>query len=259
MLQVRKFDSKWQEYTLLRRGLEGEGFGLRRAMDMQDLDPDFCVYWGRKFRGRQVADGWVELGNGGYIPMDIDGTRHVVAHLRGSVGGKGCGGMAQSSGGKGSSGVAAEPWPPARRPAAEEEAAEPQKTFEQFFCKWDDAHFRARVPALLPHGWQQLTNRQIKRLVGKWRKTQHVWRFQEQGGFRDYVLALMYEKHFAKLRDGQKEGHWQTYRAGCPKPEEADGMGAARAAGRVSESRDRSSRSRGLPRRRIVGMDSSDS
>ena len=119
VLQAPKFDSKWQEYTLLRRGLEGEGFGLRRTMDMQDLDPDFCVYWGRKFRGRQVADGWVELGNGGYIPMDINGTRHVVAHLRGSVGGKGCGGLAQSSGGKGSSGMDAEPWPPARRPAAE--------------------------------------------------------------------------------------------------------------------------------------------
>ena len=259
VLQVPKFDSKWQEYTLLRRGLDGEGFGLRRTMDMQDLDPDFCVYWGRKFRGRQVADGWVELGNGGYIPMDINGTRHVVAHLRGSVGGKGCGGLAQSSGGKGSSGMAAEPWPPARRPAAEEEAAEPQKTFEQFFCKWDDAHFRARVPALLPHGWQQLTNRQIKRLVGKWRKTQHVWRFQEQGGFRDCILALMQEKEFAKLCDGQKEGHWQTFRAGCPQPDEADGSGAAQAGGRDSESRDRCSRSRSRPRRRIAGMDSSDS
>jgi hypothetical protein len=43
VLQVPKFDSKWQEYTLLRRGLEGEGFGLRRTMDMQDLDPDYCV------------------------------------------------------------------------------------------------------------------------------------------------------------------------------------------------------------------------
>ena len=246
ILQLPKFNTKYQDYTLLRRGLDGDGVGLRRSMDLQDMDPRFCVYWGRKFRGRQVAEGWYELESGGYIPRDIRGTRLVVAdQLRSPVGGKGHKGVAQSGG------PAAEPWPPEeggqrssgkgkqnserraaprkgkggeeeaataaeappvprlRRgsrsgppgqqeevvshltagPAAEEEAAVSQKILKKFFCKWDDAHFRDRVPALMPGGWQQLTNRQIIRLVGKWRKTQHVWKFKEQGGLQGLHLG----------------------------------------------------------------------
>ena len=133
------------------------------------------------------------------------------------------------------------------------------KPLEQFFGKWDDWVFRNRMPALLSQGWQQLTHRQIKRHVCKWRKSQHVWRFEEQGGFRDYVLGLMGEKDFAKLREGQKEEHWQTYRGGGPESDAAEGLGAARASGRDAESRDRSSRGRGPHGRRIAGLESSDS
>jgi len=254
---------------LLRRGLDGEGFGVRRTMDLQDMDPKLCVYWG-SFSGRQCGDSWIQLALGGYIPMDIKGVRHAVAATRGPHDGKrgavrlqGAsqakgGGRAQSSGGKGFSGLAAEPRPPASNPAAEEGTAELGRNLEQFFCKWDDEHLRASMPSLLPHGWQQLTNRQIKRFVCRWRKSQCVWRFREQGGFREYVLARMQGEDFEKLQDEQKEEHWQTYR-GCPEPGETDGLGAARAAIRDVESRDRSSRSRGRPRRRIAGVDSSDS
>ena len=121
-------------------------------------------------------------------------------------------------------------------PAAEEEAAVSQEILKKFFCQWDDAHFRDRVPALLPGGWQQLTNRQIKRLVGKWRKTQHVWKFTEQGSFRNYVLARLPESVFGKLPDGQKEGYWQTFKYGGPKPDGADGSDTP------EESRDRETR-----------------
>ena len=52
----------------------------------------------------------------------------------------------------------------------------------------------------------------------KVRKTQHVWRFEEQGGFREYVLARMQADDFAKLQDEQKENWWQAYRSDGQEP-----------------------------------------
>jgi len=88
VLDLPRYDSSWKEYTLLRRGLDGEGFGLRRTMDLQDMDPKLCIYWG-SFSGRQVGDSWIQPALGGYIPMDIKGVRHVVAATRGPRDGKG--------------------------------------------------------------------------------------------------------------------------------------------------------------------------
>ena len=222
VIMLPKFNSRWQEFTLLRRGLDGDGIGLRKSMDLGDMHPSLCVYWGRKFRGRQCAEGWIELGLGGYIPMDVGGVRVVVA---GKLRSLGRGEVVQPAG------AAAEQWPPplpplpppAEEPAAEEEAAVPHKTLEEFFCQWDDAHFKDRVPALLPDGWQQLTSRQLKRQVSKWRKAQCVWRFVERGDFRDYILARMPQKEFEELHVEQKERHWQAFKADCPRPDGAGG------------------------------------
>ena len=319
-VHLPRFNSEWQTWSVLRKGLSGDGFGLRRSMDLEDMDPVFCVHWNKKFSGRQVADDWVELAEGGFIPMDINGVRHVVAHgpqappggnaLRGlmaraqSSGGKGTGGGSTTPGPKGSQGSrvgkgcgksakssalkgAAIPMPqlcdfPDSPPPDEEgswnaraaAAARPWKqSIEHFLIPWDDEHFRRRIPDLLPRGWDQLSHRQVKRLVRKVRKTQHVWRFEEQGGFREYVLARMQADDFAKLQDEQKESCWQTYRSDGQEPVGADGVAAGAAAGSALEPRGwegraprpgefregagRASQSR--PRRRICGMDSSSS
>ena len=121
--------------------------------------------------------------------------------------------------------------PDFRWKGSDEEAAVSQEILEDFFIHWDDSHFRDRVPALLPAGWQKLTHRQIKRLVQKWRKTQHTWRFAEPGGYRDYILARMPEELFAELDEEQKEGFWQTFRFGKRKPAGAEGSGTPRSAG----------------------------
>ena len=121
--------------------------------------------------------------------------------------------------------------PDFRWKGSDEEAAVSQEILEDFFIHWDDSHFRDRVPALLPAGWQKLTHRQIKRLVQKWRKTQHTWRFAEPGGYRDYILARMPEEAFAELYEEQKDGFWQTFRFGKRKPAGAEGSGTPRSAG----------------------------
>ena len=150
-------------------------------------------------------------------------------------------------------------------------AARPWKqSIEHFLISWDDEHFRRRLPDLLPRGWDQLSHRQVKRLVRKVRKTQHVWRFEEQGGFRDYVLSRMHADDFARLQDEQRESCWQTYRSEVQVPAGSDGVAADTAAGSALEPRGgkgREPRPGGLragtgrashsrPRRRICGMDS---
>jgi len=80
-----KEDQGYSEYVLQARGhaaagkgcLQGDGISLRRSMDMRDVDPHHCVYYGRKVFARTAAEGWLQLAEGGYLPTCIDGELRV--------------------------------------------------------------------------------------------------------------------------------------------------------------------------------------
>ena len=86
-------DQDYHDYAVAPRGIaRGDGILLRRSMDMQDMDPNYCVYWGRKIRAREVAEGWLQMAAGGYLPMAIDGKLLVLRTLvRSPVRGRGQG------------------------------------------------------------------------------------------------------------------------------------------------------------------------
>lgn len=48
-------------------------------MNLHDVDPNRCVRWNDKFRGRLVAEGWIALADGVYLPTVIGGHTVVVA------------------------------------------------------------------------------------------------------------------------------------------------------------------------------------
>ena len=238
----------YDDYIVYRGNKNGTGIGLRRSMDMRDLHPEHCIFWGMEVRGREVAGGWLELASGGYIPMDLEGTRHVVpvsdrreadwSPGRGSArhsrarssglatkpGSRQQAGGQQRRQGPEAAGRRAEPEEggEARRAGPEEgEDTRPYKLLWTLFCKYDDAYFREAMPERLGPGWQELSPRQLKRQVCKWRKSQYRWRFPVEGGFRDYVLRRMPEYVWEKLPGGQQEGYWQSFHYGGQKPEEA--------------------------------------
>ena len=254
----------YDDYIVYRGNKNGIGIGLRLSMDLQDLHPEHCVSWGMEIRGREVADGWLELASGGFIPMDIEGTRLVVpASARREADWSPVRGSGRNSGAR-SSGHAAKPgsrqqafgkkrrqspevagrraepkegrggkpgvsWaggPPRQmagaRPEGDAATELPHEGLRKLFCKYDDAYFRDTMPDRLGAGWQELSPRQLKRQVCKWRKSQHRWRFPVEGGFRAYVLLRMPEHVWRKLPDGQQEGYWQSFHYGGQKPAGAD-------------------------------------
>jgi hypothetical protein len=68
-------DQDYRNFEVAASGFcRGDGILLRRTMDMRDVDPDYCVYWGRKIRARKAGEGWLQMAAGGYLPMAIDGV-----------------------------------------------------------------------------------------------------------------------------------------------------------------------------------------
>ena len=117
--------------------------------------------------------------------------------------------------------------------------------------KHDDEHFRERLLQLLPSQWRTFSKRQLKRNVNKYRKSQHRWRFAEEGEFRSWVLSKMPEAKWNALYDSQQRGHWQSFYYGDKVPPEADGSESPeepRAAG-ILRSRPRSRKGSASPRR----------
>ena len=266
------------DYIVYQGNKNGTGIGLRLSMDLQDRHPERCVLWGMEVRGREMPGGWLELASGGYIPMVIDGTRLVIpACLHEPAWSPPRGGRRRSR--ARSSGLAAKPGPRqqvgdkqrrqspevAGRRAEPKEGgdtrpgATPYEVLWKLFCKYDDAYFREAMPERLGPGWQELSPRQLKRQVCKWRKSQYLWRFPVEGGFRDYVLCRMPEYVWRKLPGGQQEGYWQAFHYGGQPPEEADDSSPER-----SRSRGRGilrSRPRSRPKsihRRIAGLSPSE-
>ena len=47
---------------------------LRKTPRFLDIDPDYCVYWGKVVHGR-LKNGFLELLDGGFIPEMLGGTR----------------------------------------------------------------------------------------------------------------------------------------------------------------------------------------
>ena len=262
------------DYIVYQGNKNGTGIGLRLSMDLRDVHPVDCVAWGMLVRGRELPGGWLEVPSGGYLPMDIEGTRQVVpACLHEPVWSPPRGSRRRSS--ARSSGLAAklgprqqvggkqgrqDPEVAVRRAEPEDgggtrpEGA-PYEVLRKLFCKYDDAYFREAMPERLGPGWQELSPRQLKRQVCKHRKSQFRWRFAVEGGFRDYVLQRMPEKVWRQQRAGLQEGFWQTFHYGGQPPEEADDSSPER-----SKSRGRGilrSRPRSRPRsnrRRIAGL-----
>ena len=139
---------------------------------------------------------------------------------------------------------------PEREPGGSAEA--PHPGLERILCKHDDEHFRRRLPQLLPSDWRDLSQRQLKRHVGKWRKSQHRWRFSEEGGFRSWVLSRMPEPKWKALPEGQQRDHWQSFYYGDKEPMEAKGSESPeriRATG-ILRSRPRSREASASPKRR---------
>ena len=152
-------------------------------------------------------------------------------------------------------------------PGGEAGAEAPHAGLEKILCKYDDAHFRRRLPELLSVGWRKLSQRQLKRQVCKWRKSQHRWRFSEEGGFRTWVLLRMPDYVWKKLPDGQQEGYWQTFHYGGQKPAGADGSvspersrgsGILRSRPRSREAAPSPKRRAGSVHRRIAGLSPSE-
>jgi hypothetical protein len=98
----------------------------------------------------------------------------------------------------------------------------PHEVLRKLFCQYDDAYFRDTLPGLLGPRWKELSARQLKRQVCRWRKTQHRWRFPVEGGFRTYILDRMHEHAWKKLPEGQQQALWQTFHYGGQKPEEGE-------------------------------------
>ena len=267
------------DYIVYQGNKDGVGIGLRLSMDMHDLHPEHCITWGMEVRGRELPGGWLELASGGYIPMVIEGTRLVIPACLHEPAWSPPRGSRHRSRAR-SSGRTAQPGPGQQwggkqrrqsdekavgmlrgetadpvlriasrdaegRPCVRASSAGPSGTQERdgnqrgrvepqegedirpyevlwkIFCKYDDAYFREQMPHRLDPGWKELSPRQLKRQVCKWRKSQYRWRFPVEGGFRDYVLRRMPEKAWRKLSSGMQEGYWQGFHYDGQEPEES--------------------------------------
>ena len=76
----------------------------------------------------------------------------------------------------------------------------------------DDGLFREKLTGILPGNWELLSKRQQETFVGRFRKAQHVWRFQEAGDFRNKVLDTMPEAKWHSMLQEQQRGFWHMYR-----------------------------------------------
>ena len=134
----------------------------------------------------------------------------------------------------------------------------------------DDELFRKKLMQTLPSDWETFSKRQKKRLINKFRKAQHKWRFEEPGEFRSKVLCTMSEAKWYAMYQDQQRSFWHSFRYG-DEPPEASGQAKGlrepddtespeqpRAAG-ILRSRPRSAsprRSRGSHHRRVCGLSS---
>ena len=50
---------------------------LRKTQDMDDVDSEYCVYWGDIFSGQASTEGWIKMEKGGYLPTKIDGRKVI--------------------------------------------------------------------------------------------------------------------------------------------------------------------------------------
>jgi hypothetical protein len=144
----------------------------------------------------------------------------------------------------------------------------------------DDELFRKKLMHILPGSLEALSKRQQKRIICKFRKVQHVWRFEDPGEFRNKVLYTMSEATWHAMYQDEQRGflHMFHYAGGTPVAsgqmynrdfgsvprelaDESVSLEPPRAAGilRSRTSRQRSAspkRSRGSHHRRVRGLSS---